>query len=77
MVTVNVVKAKAQLSDLLDRVESGEDVIITRHGKPVAHLSPVELPKKPVSSRISFRKRMPSWRKPSAKLLRETRDEGL
>jgi len=77
MVTVNVAKAKAKLSDLLDKVEAGEDVVITRHGKPVAHLSPVAVPKQPVGSHAAFRKRMPAWRKPSAKLLREVRDEGL
>ena len=30
--------AKAQLSDLIDDVERGETVQITRHGKPVARL---------------------------------------
>jgi prevent-host-death family protein len=32
--------AKAQLSDLIDDVERGETVQITRHGKPVARLVP-------------------------------------
>jgi prevent-host-death family protein len=30
--------AKAQLSELIDEVERGETVVITRHGKPVARL---------------------------------------
>ncbi len=30
--------AKNKLSELLDRVEQGEEIIITRHGKPVAKL---------------------------------------
>ena len=30
--------AKAQLSDLLDEVERGETVVITRHGKPAGVL---------------------------------------
>jgi prevent-host-death family protein len=30
--------AKARLSDLIDEVERGETVVITRHGKPVARL---------------------------------------
>ncbi|MBY0336638.1 MAG: type II toxin-antitoxin system prevent-host-death family antitoxin [Acetobacteraceae bacterium] len=34
--------AKAKLSELLDRVEAGEEVTITRRGKPVAKLVPVE-----------------------------------
>jgi prevent-host-death family protein len=32
--------AKTRLSELLDRVESGEEVTITRHGRPVARLVP-------------------------------------
>jgi len=34
--------AKAQLSELLDEVERGETVVITRHGKPIARLVPDE-----------------------------------
>jgi prevent-host-death family protein len=30
--------AKAQLSELIDEVERGETVVITRHGKPVVRL---------------------------------------
>jgi prevent-host-death family protein len=32
--------AKAQFAELLDEVERGETVVITRHGKPVARLVP-------------------------------------
>lgn len=38
MIRVGAFEAKTQLSALLDRVEAGEDVVITRHGKPVARL---------------------------------------
>jgi antitoxin (DNA-binding transcriptional repressor) of toxin-antitoxin stability system len=31
--------AKTRLSELLDRVERGEEIVITRHGRPVARLS--------------------------------------
>ena len=34
--------AKAQFAELLDAVERGETVVITRHGKPVARLVPDE-----------------------------------
>jgi prevent-host-death family protein len=34
--------AKARLSELLERVEKGEEVVITRHGTPVARLVPVK-----------------------------------
>ena len=39
--TVNVHEAKTQLSKLLLRVSSGEEIIIARAGKPVARLVPV------------------------------------
>jgi prevent-host-death family protein len=74
MVTVTLVKAKANLSKLLNRVESGEDVVITRHGRPVAQLSGVSRPKQPVRSLAEFRAKMPRLRKRSAALLREARD---
>jgi prevent-host-death family protein len=40
MKKVNVHEAKANLSDLLRRVEAGEEIIIARSGKPVARLVP-------------------------------------
>ena len=41
MKTVGAFQAKTQLSQLLDQVEKGEAVTITRHGRPVAVLAPV------------------------------------
>ncbi|MBF0093331.1 MAG: type II toxin-antitoxin system prevent-host-death family antitoxin [Alphaproteobacteria bacterium] len=79
MVTVNLAQAKAHLSELLDKVEAGEDVVITRRGRAVAHISPASRPKKPLRLRelAEFRATMPRLRRPSAELLREARDEGL
>jgi prevent-host-death family protein len=37
---VGAFEAKNTLGALLDRVEQGEEVVITRHGKPVARLAP-------------------------------------
>ena len=42
----NVLEAKTHLSALLERVERGEDVIIGRHGTPVARLVPIEPPQR-------------------------------
>ena len=38
MITVGAFEAKTHLSSLLDRVAAGEEVVITKHGKPVARL---------------------------------------
>jgi prevent-host-death family protein len=37
---VGAFEAKNTLGSLLDRVQGGEEVVITRHGRPVARLSP-------------------------------------
>lgn len=41
MKKVGVYEAKTHLPRLLDEVERGETVLITRHGRPVARLMPV------------------------------------
>lgn len=41
MDTVSVADAKARLSELVDRVEAGDTIAITRRGKPAARLVPV------------------------------------
>jgi prevent-host-death family protein len=42
--TVNVQEAKTHLSDLLARVEQGEEIVIARAGSPVARLVAVKAP---------------------------------
>ena len=38
MIIVGAFQAKTHLSALLDKVVAGEEVVITKHGKPVARL---------------------------------------
>jgi prevent-host-death family protein len=45
MKQVGLAEAKATLSALLDRVEKGETIVITRHNRPVAELRPAGPPK--------------------------------
>jgi prevent-host-death family protein len=40
MQEIGAFEAKNTLGSLLDRVETGEEIVITRHGKPVARLVP-------------------------------------
>jgi prevent-host-death family protein len=40
MSEIGAFEAKNSLSALLDRVEQGEEIVITRHGRPVARLVP-------------------------------------
>jgi prevent-host-death family protein len=37
---VSIAEAKNRLSELIRAVEGGENVVITRHGKPVAQITP-------------------------------------
>ena len=79
MRTIGIFEAKRNFSALIDAVEAGEEVVITRHGKQVVRLLPVT-PKAAVSqrqierdlaelSRLRARvKPGPGWR--------ELRDEG-
>ncbi|MGH8704283.1 MAG: type II toxin-antitoxin system Phd/YefM family antitoxin [Burkholderiales bacterium] len=41
MITVGSFEAKTKLAELLDKVEAGDVVTITRRGKPVARLVPM------------------------------------
>jgi prevent-host-death family protein len=42
MKTIGAYEAKTRFSELLKEVESGETVIVTRHGQPVARLMPMD-----------------------------------
>jgi prevent-host-death family protein len=50
MNSVNIYEAKTQLSKLVDQAAQGNDVIISRSGKPVARLTALEKP----AQRIRF-----------------------
>ncbi len=41
---ISVTNAKAQLSALVRRAESGDEVVLTRHGRPAARIVPVADP---------------------------------
>jgi len=41
MQTIQASEAKTKFLSILDEVERGESMIITRHGKPIAHITPV------------------------------------
>ena len=53
MKQIGVYDAKTHLTKLLDEVERGEIITITRHGKPVAKLVPFATPRKDVAAVIA------------------------
>ena len=75
MVTISIAEAKAHLSELIDKAEAGEEIVITRHGKPVAQLSAAKKPKLPVRSFAAERASRPPLSRPSVEIIREMRDE--
>jgi prevent-host-death family protein len=48
--TVNIYDAKTRLSQLVDIAASGEDVVVSRNGKPLVRITRLESPKR----RIKF-----------------------
>jgi prevent-host-death family protein len=56
--TFSVHEAKTQFSKLLDLVESGEEVLIVRRGKPVAQLVQSRRPGKP---QFGAMREEPAW----------------
>jgi prevent-host-death family protein len=49
MSTINFAHAKAHLSEVLDRVEKGERIEITRRGKKIAEIVPIKQTVAPLS----------------------------
>jgi prevent-host-death family protein len=58
MAQVGMHEAKTKLSQLVERAEAGEDVVIARNGKPVARLVPVSGKSALASVRGSWRGRV-------------------
>jgi prevent-host-death family protein len=73
---VNLADAKAHLSELIERVESGEQIDITRRGKPVARLAAIAAPRKPIDLAMlqALTAKLPREAEDAATLVRAMRD---
>jgi prevent-host-death family protein len=76
MKAINLAEAKAHLSELVNKAQSGEETVIMRRGQPVARLAPIAATKLALRSLAAFRATLPKARKSSAELIRKLRDEG-
>lgn len=76
MDVVNLADAKAHLSELVDRVEAGDSIDITRRGKPVARLTAVARPRVRIDAALlqSLTATMPPQAEDAAGLVRSMRD---
>ena len=74
---VSLAEAKARLSELVERVEGGEAVCITRRGKPVARLLAAQPARKriDVAALRAITKQMPRQRQSAGRFVRKMRDE--
>jgi len=48
METVNIDEAKTRLSQLVEKAASGEDVVVSRNGRPVARITRLEPQQTPI-----------------------------
>ena len=79
MRTTGIFEAKQNFSALIDAVEAGEEVRITRHGKEVVRMLPVR--RAPVIARSQVERELQAIRELHARIKpgpgwRELRDEG-
>ena len=72
MRAVSLAEAKAHFSELVTQVAAGEEIVITRHGQPVARLCGVEKAKAQLVSRAQFRAQLPRLEQNSSTLIRDT-----
>lgn len=76
MDTATLADAKAHLSELVDQVEAGAVIEITRRGKPAARLTSASSPRKPANAALlqALTATMPRASQSAADLVREMRD---
>ncbi len=76
MNTVGIYEAKNKLSELLDRVEAGEVIAITRHGKQVALLTPVNQDRPSARQAIERLRQIRKGSRLGDLSIKQLRDEG-
>jgi prevent-host-death family protein len=55
MAEIGMHEAKTKLSQLVERAEHGEEIVITRNGKPAVRLAPISTPSSLASVRGAWR----------------------
>jgi antitoxin (DNA-binding transcriptional repressor) of toxin-antitoxin stability system len=75
MKTMTIREAREGLSHPDQMFADSDEVLVVKHGEPVARILPVEPRKKAFRSLAAFRASMPFQDVPSEVLIREDRDE--
>ena len=78
MKQVSIAEAKAHLSALVKDAAAGQPICITRRGKPVAQLTAVPPPRKPIdlAALRALTDRIPMQSESAGDFVRRMRDEG-
>ncbi len=76
MDAISLADAKARLSELVDRVEAGDSIDITRRGKQVARITAVARPRKRIDATLlnALTATMPPQNESATELVRSMRD---
>ena len=72
---ISAKEARARLSDLLRKAEMGEEVLVSRRGKKIARLIPIEKAKKTLPSLKEFRASIQIKGQPLSKTVLKNREE--
>jgi len=75
MLEINVKEVRNNLSSILDKVENGEEIVITRRGKRVARITNLDEKPTPLKSLKKFRKSIKVEGKPLSQTVIIQRDE--
>ncbi|HBS25942.1 MAG TPA: type II toxin-antitoxin system Phd/YefM family antitoxin [Gammaproteobacteria bacterium] len=75
MKTVTVAETKAHLSEILTLIEQGEEVTITRRGKPIVQMTSTSPPKQPLPSLTKHRLDLPQSTNTGTQALQALRNE--
>lgn len=82
MVLIELTERDLSLSELMEKLEESQGIVITRDGEPIAEISQPDLTQrrknllKSLDNLAEFRASLKPLRRPSVEVLREMRDEG-
>jgi len=75
MLEISTKEARSNLSSILDKVEKGEEIVITRRGKRIARITSVDEKPVPLKSLKKFRAKINIEGKPLSQTVINQREE--
>ena len=75
MLSKSVEETQLHFNEILNQVETGQEIFITRYGQPIARISSIKKTLKPVPSLAKLRATLPFSKTPNVELIRQLRNE--